>query len=77
MSDNVKVVLSSDMGYEKLTAEIFIDEKFVALINQDKGFDNLRLEFPDSYADESSVLRTVSLDLFNTAIEMAVSKLKE
>jgi len=44
MKKQFKIVISSDLDYEELCAEIYFDNQFVAIITQEKGFENLELE---------------------------------
>ena len=70
-----EILLVSSPQYEKLTAEIFWDGKFVALINQDDGLDQLKIEFPANDLNESKILRNIELNLFFRLIELAWDKL--
>lgn len=36
--------MSSDDNYNELCAEIFFDNQFVAIVTQEKGFENLEIE---------------------------------
>ena len=47
------ILLSSDCNYEKLVAEIYYDEKYVGLINQDNP-DNLLFELPIDFHEGAS-----------------------
>ena len=51
-----EVVLASPPEYERLTAEIFFDGKFIALVNQECGLDRLELEIPGGEVDEKQVI---------------------
>lgn len=72
---DIKVLLSSDSDYEKLTVEIFYKGKFVALLNQDSNLDNLQLEFAGANVVEDLVIRSIDLDVFERAVEVAKRKL--
>ncbi|MFI3156661.1 MAG: hypothetical protein QX199_10940 [Methylococcaceae bacterium] len=77
MSDfDIKIILSSDSDYEKLTAEIFCGEKFIALLNQDEGLDNLKIEFPGPDVQEDAILRKIDLATFEKALAEAKRKIK-
>jgi hypothetical protein len=66
----LEVTIASDTDYKDLVAEIYCDGKFVALINQDNGVDDLRLEFP-AHSKPSAVCSSVGLDWFVDAIQKA------
>ncbi len=75
-NSNIEVLLSSDSSYEELTAEIFLDGKFIALLNQDDGVDNLIIEFPDKNVVEDMVLRKINLDDFERCLELAKQRIR-
>ena len=72
-----EILITSDSDYEKLTAEIYCEDKFVALLNQDNGLDNIIIEFPGNNVTEDAVLRKLELSIFEKAIAEAKSRLKE
>lgn len=77
MNDSgIEVLLSSDSDYEELTAEIFYNGKFVALLNQDNGVENLRIEFPATNVEEDMVLRRIDLATFEEGLELAKKKIR-
>ncbi|WP_419905311.1 hypothetical protein [Kiloniella sp.] len=77
MSDSdIKILLSSDGSYDELTVEIFYKDQFVALINRDGGIENLKIEFPSKCVDENLISRTIDLNIFEKAIELAKEKIK-
>lgn len=39
-----KIIMSSDENYNDLCAEIFFEDQFVAIVTQEKGFENLEIE---------------------------------
>ncbi len=65
----------SDIEYEKLIAEIYYREKFVALINQDQGIENLQMEFPNGELNEDMIIRKIDLKSFKYGIDLAMEKL--
>ena len=70
MSDSdIEILLSSDSDYGELTAEIFYKGKFVALLNQDDGVENLKVEFPAKGVDESMILRKIDLKILERTLE--------
>lgn len=77
MTDSdIKIILSSDSNYEELTAEIFYEEKFIALLNQDEGLDSIKIEFPGPDVQENAVLRKIDLAVFEKALAEAKLKLR-
>jgi hypothetical protein len=77
MSDSgIEILLSSDSDYDELTAEIFYKGKFVALLNQDDGVENLKIEFPAKGVDESMILREIDLNILEQALALAKAKIK-
>jgi len=73
---NIRILLSSDSDYEKLTAEIYYEDKFIALLNQDNGLDCMKIEFPDTNVKEELVLRKIDLAIFEKALLEAKRKIK-
>lgn len=74
VSPGLKVTIASDTDYKRVVAEIYCDGMFVALISQDHGPDDLRLEFPAS-PDPSAVCRSVGLNWFVDAVRKAKDQL--
>ncbi|ASF45332.1 hypothetical protein [Methylovulum psychrotolerans] len=75
MNDKVRILLSSDSDYEKLVAEIYYEDKFIGLLNQDDGLDCMKIEFPDQNVQENLVLRKVDLAIFEKALKEAKRKI--
>ncbi|PQK93073.1 hypothetical protein [Pantoea ananatis] len=67
-TDALKIVIASDVDYENLIAEIYCDNIFIALLQQDNGINDLRIEF-------SSDINTLNLDWFQNALNEAKKKL--
>ena len=51
MNSKYEIQIMSDVDFEELIAEISYEGKFIALIDQDEGKDNLRIRFSDSLKD--------------------------
>lgn len=68
------ITIFSDPQYDQVVAEIYYDEKFVCLISQDEGPENLRITFPADL-DTSVVARSVELDWFLDAVQKAKGRL--
>ena len=73
--NDIKIILSSDYRYEKLVAEIFYKNKFIALLNQDNGMENLVIEFPKNELNEQMILREIDINIFQEALDLAKKKL--
>jgi hypothetical protein len=71
-----EVVLASPPDYEELTAEIYFNGKFVALVNQENGRERLEVEFPKAEFDETAIIRAVDLNGFLDALEFARNRLQ-
>jgi hypothetical protein len=70
------VLLASSPEYERLTAEIFLDGKFVALLTQEKAAGVFELETPGLNLREDLIARRVDLDEFLKCVEVARERLK-
>ena len=72
--ENIGITIASDVAYDKLIAEIYIDGKFVALISQDDGIDKLKIEFPRTY-NPSDICESTNLEMFIDALHNAKEQL--
>lgn len=70
MSDKhqLKVVIASDVDYENLIAEIYCDERFIALLQQEDGEDNIKVEL-------SPNIGAIDYDWLQNALSEARKKL--
>jgi len=68
MIDEYKIIIASDFEHEKVFAEIYKNGKFIALVSQENGIDNLEIEFPDNSVDQSLILRKINYDSFFNAL---------
>jgi hypothetical protein len=69
------IILSSDLNYEALIAEISADGKLVAIVSQERGLGIFEIETPGASRKEDQVCRTVNLKAFLEAIELACIRL--
>ena len=77
MSDSgIEILLSSDHDYEELTVEIYYNGKFIALLNQDEGVNNLKIEFAGTDLVEDMVLRKIDLAFFEKGLELAKQRIR-
>jgi hypothetical protein len=70
---NFKILLSSDLSYEEVVAEIYYDDKYVGLINQDDP-KNILFVLP-SDCDPSFVAKELPLNILIESIQVAMEKL--
>lgn len=73
----IEFLFSSDCNYEKLIIEAYKDGKFMFLLNQDDGLNNLRIEFPNSSMVDSSILTEINLATFEEALKLAKQQLRD
>lgn len=66
--NTMKVVIASDINYEKLIAEIYCDDAFIGLIQQEEGKNNFKIEFSNSNTP-------ISLEWLQEALQVAKEKL--
>ena len=67
-ADSLKIIISSDVDYESLIAEIYFDDILIALLQQENGINDIRIEF-------SSDINTINFDWFQNALNEAKKKL--
>jgi hypothetical protein len=71
-----EIIIASDDVHEKVYAEIYFQGKYVALLNQEQGLDNLEIEFPDcNIMDQQMVTRAIPLKKLIYLIDNAKFKL--
>lgn len=75
INSKIRTVLSSDPDYEKLIVEMYYDDKFIALLNQDDGLENVKIEFPSPCCDEQSIISKMSLQEFEECLEASKNRL--
>lgn len=77
MSDSgIEILLSSVGDYKELTVEIYYNGKFIALLNQDEGVNNLKIEFRGTVVAEDMVLRKIDLATFEKGLELAKQRIR-
>jgi len=74
-NSRIEVLISSDSRYEKVIAELYCFGKFVALLNQDEGVNDIAIEFPGANLDENMVLRKLDLVTFEEGLMLAKQRL--
>lgn len=74
-SNAIKITVCSDIDFEHLIAEIYVDDRFVALISQEEGKDRPKIEFPGPEMNEDAICRKIGLAQFLVAVEQARNRL--
>jgi len=69
------IIIASLVGYEYLVAEIYCNDKFVALISQERGRGDYDLEVPGCDVLETEVIRRTNMLNFIKAINRAATML--
>jgi hypothetical protein len=69
-----KIVLSSDCHYDNLVAEIYIDDKYIALVSYDSKKEFF-VETPANNLDEAVVCHKVPYEVFINLLHDAKKKL--
>lgn len=70
-----RIQVCSDVDYDKLIVEVYVDEKFVALVNQERDDGVLEVVFPGPDQNEPAVTRHVALPTLLEALEEAKKEL--
>ena len=75
MAQKFDFLIADDSEHEKVFIEIYYEGKFVALINQERGLDNLEIEFPGPDLVESEIIRKLPLNDFLDLVNDAATRL--
>ena len=70
MEKNIEIIVGSPTDYEKLVAYIVVDGRHLAMINQEKGINNLVIEFYDE-----PEIKEVDFETFVEALYKAKNEL--
>jgi endonuclease YncB( thermonuclease family) len=71
----IEVLLSSDDNYNELVVEIFYNGKFVALVHQKNGIENLVIEFSNLHIQKELILKEINFSTFEKALQLAKKRL--
>ena len=71
---NFEYSVSSDVDFEDLIADIGFDGKLVAILSQEEGFDNMRIQI---YSPENAECWNFRLDELENIIKKAKTRLWE
>jgi hypothetical protein len=75
MTENFTITVASDDEHESVYAEIYCQGKFVALVSQEGGPEQMRIEFPHGDLNEAMIARSVAVEDFRQALTAAVERL--
>ncbi|MCB1110659.1 MAG: hypothetical protein KDK64_06715 [Chlamydiia bacterium] len=75
MSDDFKIELSSDLEYEGMAVYLSFCEQEIAILNYDKGIENIEVKLLPIYTDTKNL--SVPLDEFLKVLEKAKQILKK
>ena len=71
-----EILISSDCNYDNLVAEIYIDNKYIALVGYDEK-DVFFVETPNvNMINDELITHTINYDLFIELLEEAKNSLK-
>ena len=70
-----EILISSDSMHNKVYAEIYYKNKFVALVSQENKACGLEIEFPGADVDQNLIVRNIPLNKFKELLEKAASEL--
>ncbi len=74
MIKKFSIIISSDQEYDDLCAEIYFEKQFVAILTQEKGFENLKITI---YPPEDQEKWIFKFSDFQEIIEKAKKSLWE
>ena len=70
-----RIQICSDVDYDQLIAEVYIDERFVALVSHEDPVGEYFVEFPGQDQNEAAIVRKVEFSTLLAALAEARSKL--
>ena len=73
MNKKFRIVLGSPVDYEKLVAYIVVNGRYIALLNQDLGQENLKVEFL-SVTEKNGVDLEIIIEALGEAKRLLVSR---
>jgi len=71
----IKIMICSDTDYDQLIAEMYVDDKYIGLISQERGPNNLVVEFPGPDQYEAVITREVEIEILLEALSKAKKEL--
>ena len=76
MKSKFKITICSDVDYEELIAEIYYDEIYVGLLNQDRGPDQLEIELEPQFTKPWFNVKKMAKSLVGIDRQIAVNWMK-
>jgi hypothetical protein len=76
MAQGFDFLIANNSEHREVFIEIYYDDKHVASINQEHGFDNLEIEFPGPDLVESLIIRKLPLKDFLDLVNEASKRLR-
>jgi hypothetical protein len=70
-----RIQICSDVDYEHLIAEVYVDERFVALVSHEDPGGEYFVEFPGPNQDQDAIVRSVEFSTLLAALAEARRKL--
>ena len=74
MTSKFKILISSDINYDELCAEIFFEDQFVGILTQENGLENLEIEI---YPHPNKKFWDFKFSEFEAALKSAKEALRE
>ncbi len=76
VKNNIYLVVADDEDHDGAFVEIYINDKFLALVTNRKNSNDITVEFPISGLDESTITREAKYEDLLEALDLAVKKLQ-
>ena len=70
-----RIQICSDVDYEQLIAEVYIDAQFIALVSHEKPDAEYFVELPGSNQNEAAIIRKVEFSTLLAALAEARARL--
>lgn len=77
MTSKFQILISSDIEYNNLCAEIFFEDQFVGILTQEKGFENLQIEIYPSENQKSWTFKFSEFENILRSAKDALWKMRE
>src|SRR5690349_3718139 len=71
----IKILIADDPQHERCFAEIYVDDRFLAIVSDENPESGPTIELPGIGLDEERVTRSVPLAVFQRGVELALKRL--
>jgi hypothetical protein len=72
----LRIQITSDTGYERVYAEVYLEDHFICFVSQEESQGQLYVEFPaGEVGNDGASMRKVRLDAFLEVIKAASHRL--